>query len=227
MKPIIIAIDGFSSCGKSTLAKAIAKRLNYSYVDTGAMYRAVSLYILRKNLNWTTMSAVEINRLLDEVVITFQYNPELGYSETYLNKENVETEIRGKQVSEAVSEISQIKAIRDRMKQLQRIAGREKKVVMDGRDIGTNVFPEADLKLFMTADPEIRAKRRYDELIAKGQEPVFEEVLENIRLRDHNDTHRKENPLRKAVDAIEIDNSYLDEEEQLNLLQRIIAEKIN
>ena len=225
LKPIIIAIDGFSSCGKSTLAKALAKRLNYAYVDTGAMYRAVSLYILRKQLAWSELTEEELEKLLDEINITFRYNKETGNSETYLNNENVEEEIRGKEVSEAVSEISQLKAIRSRMISLQQKAGKDKKLVMDGRDIGTKVFPNAELKLFMTADPKIRAQRRFDELKAKGKEVSIEEVFDNLKLRDYNDTHRKENPLVKAKDAIVLDNSYLDQEEQLNWVIRVLDEK--
>jgi len=227
MQPIIIAIDGFSSCGKSTIAKALAKRLNYAYVDTGAMYRAVSLYILRLGIDWKALSEDQLEEVLDKIHISFEFNAVLGFSETYLNGENIEEEIRGKEVSTAVSEISQIKAIRKRMIQLQQKAGRSKKLVMDGRDIGTVVFPKAEVKLFMTAEPEIRAQRRFDELKAKGKELSIEEVMENLRLRDYNDTSRKENPLIQAADAIEIDNSYLSEQEQLDLVIKIIDEKLS
>lgn len=227
MQPIIIAIDGYSSCGKSTIAKALAKRLNYSYVDTGAMYRAVSLYILRLDLDWNELSEDQLEELLDKIHITFEFNAEMGISETYLNGENVEEEIRGKAVSTAVSEISQIKTIRRRMVQLQQKAGLSKKLVMDGRDIGTVVFPKAELKLFMTAQPEIRAQRRFDELKAKGKDVSLNEVMENLKLRDHNDTHRKENPLVKADDAIVIDNSFLSEEEQLNKVIQLVEERLN
>lgn len=223
-EPIIIAIDGYSSCGKSTLAKALAKRLGYIYMDTGAMYRSVSLYIIRHNVPIQDLTPREIREILNYIDIQFIWNEEEGISETYLNGENVEQEIRGKEVSEMVSEIAQIKTIRERMIELQRKAGLHKGLVMDGRDIGTKVFPKAELKIFMTADLEIRAKRRYDELLSKGTDVSLEEVKENIKTRDYNDTHRKENPLQKADDAIELDNSYLDQEEQLNLVIRLLEE---
>tara|TARA_R110000868_G_scaffold398606_1_gene671874 strand:- start:1117 stop:1806 length:690 start_codon:yes stop_codon:yes gene_type:complete len=224
-KPIIIAIDGYSSCGKSTIAKALAKRLNYVFVDTGAMYRAVSLYILRNKIDWENCSEQEIENILDEITITFEYNSESRQSDTYLNGENVEEEIRGKAVSEVVSEISQLKAIRKRMVGLQQKAGIKKGLVMDGRDIGTQVFPDAELKIFMTADPKIRAQRRFNELVSKGKSLTIEEIESNLTSRDYNDTHRKENPLRKAEDAIELDNSYLNQEEQLNWVLKVLQEK--
>ncbi|MFT6167517.1 MAG: cytidylate kinase [Vicingaceae bacterium] len=224
-QPIIIAIDGYSSCGKSTIAKALAKRLNYVFIDTGAMYRAVSLYILRNEIDWKGSSEQEIEKILDKITITFEYNAESQQSETYLNAENVEEEIRGKAVSEVVSEISQLKAIRKRMVSLQQKAGIKKGLVMDGRDIGTQVFPDAELKIFMTADPKIRAQRRFKELKSKGKPLTIEEIESNLTSRDYNDTHRKENPLRKADDAIELDNSYLDQEEQLNWVLKILQEK--
>ena len=223
--PIIIAIDGYSSCGKSTLAKALAKRLGYIYMDTGAMYRAVSLYIIRHNIPINDLKPKEIKEVLNYIDIQFIWNEKEGQSETYLNGENVEQEIRGKEVSEKVSEVAQIKTIRERMVELQRKAGLHKGLVMDGRDIGTKVFPNAELKLFMTADPDIRAKRRFDELIAKGQDVSLDEVKNNIKLRDYNDTNRKENPLTKANDAVELDNSFLDQEEQLDFVLRILAER--
>jgi len=224
-EPIIIAIDGYSSCGKSTLAKALAKRLGYVYMDTGAMYRAVSLYIIRHNVPVNDLKPKEINEVLNYIDIQFIWNEQEAQSETYMNGENVESEIRGKEVSEMVSEIAQVKTIRERMVELQRKAGLHKGLVMDGRDIGTKVFPQAEIKLFMTADEDIRAQRRYDELIAKGADVTFEEVKDNLKLRDYNDTHRKENPLIKAEDAIELDNSFLDEEEQLNFVMKLISEK--
>ncbi len=226
MQPIIIAIDGYSSCGKSTLAKALAKRLNYSYVDTGAMYRAVTLALLRSGEDWKNLSDKRIDHFLDNVHISFQFNSQLGFSETYLNGENVEEEIRGKEVSQLVSNISQLKVIRSRMVELQKKAGVDKALVMDGRDIGTVVFPTAELKLFMTADPEIRVQRRYDELLAKGKVVSREEVTENLKLRDYNDTHRKENPLKRAEDAVELDNSHLNQEEQLNNVIKLIEELV-
>jgi len=224
-QPIIIAIDGYSSCGKSTVAKALAKRLNYVFVDTGAMYRAVSLYILRNKIDWQNSSEKEIEKVLDDITITFEFNPDSEQSDTYLNGENVEEEIRGKAVSEVVSEISQIKSIRKRMVSLQQKAGAKKGLVMDGRDIGTQVFPNAELKIFMTADPKIRAQRRFNELKIKGKQSPIEEVEENLSTRDYNDTHRKENPLIKAPDAIELDNTYLNEEEQLNWVLKVLQEK--
>jgi cytidylate kinase len=224
-QPIIIAIDGYSSCGKSTIAKALAKRLNYVFVDTGAMYRAVSLYILRNNIDWQNSSDQEMESILDKITITFQPNAGTQNSDTLLNGENIEEEIRGKEVSEVVSQISQLRAIRKRMVSLQQKAGLKKGLVMDGRDIGTKVFPNAELKLFMTADPKIRAQRRFNELKSKGKESSIEEIEENLKIRDYNDTHREEHPLKKASDAIELDNSYLDQEEQLNWVIRLLDEK--
>lgn len=226
MKPIIIAIDGYSSCGKSTLAKALAKKLHYAYMDTGAMYRAVTLYILNNKIAVFELSESEINQLIDKINISFK-SDEDGNSITLLNGEEVEEEIRGKAVSDAVSEVAQIKAIRRRMVDLQQKAGAHKKIVMDGRDIGTKVFPNADFKIFMTADPKIRAQRRYDELKAKGQEVDFDEVFENLKMRDKNDTERKENPLVKAEDAFVLDNSHLNQEEQLQLIVDEIEKRFN
>ncbi|MFT4756564.1 MAG: cytidylate kinase [Vicingaceae bacterium] len=224
-KPIIIAIDGYSSCGKSTIARALAKRLNYVFVDTGAMYRGVSLYILRNYIDWQNSSEKEVEGILDKITITFEYNAETKNSDTILNDENVEEEIRGKEVSEVVSQISQLRAIRTRMVSLQQKAGLKKGLVMDGRDIGTKVFPKAELKLFMTADPKIRAQRRFNELKSKGKESSIEEIEENLKIRDYNDTHREEHPLKKAIDAIELDNSYLDKDEQLSWVIRLLNEK--
>ena len=224
-QPIIIAIDGYSSCGKSTIAKALAKRLNYVFVDTGAMYRAVSLYILRNKIDWQNSSDQEMESILNKITITFQPNSGTQNSDTLLNGENIEEEIRGKEVSEVVSQISQLRAIRKRMVSLQQKAGLKKGLVMDGRDIGTKVFPNAELKLFMTADPKIRAQRRFNELSSKGNESSIEEIEENLKIRDYNDTHREEHPLKKASDAIELDNSYLDQEEQLNWVIRLLGEK--
>lgn len=227
MDPIIIAIDGYSSCGKSTLAKSLAQKLGYVYMDTGAMYRAVSLYILRNNIPINDLQPKEIKEILNQIDIQFVWMEEKGSSETFLNGENVEREIRGKEVSEKVSEVAQIKTIRDRMIELQRKAGLHKGVVMDGRDIGTKVFPNAELKIFMTAEPEIRAERRFKELQLKGEEITLDEVKENIRHRDYNDTSRKENPLVKADDAIVLDNSHLTHEEQLNFVLELVTNQIN
>ena|SRR5690554_4766902 len=226
MEPIIIAIDGYSSCGKSTLAKALSKKLKYAYMDTGAMYRAVTLYILQNNIPIHNLDDSQINELMDKIHISFKRDAD-GNSITLLNNEVVEEEIRGKAVSEAVSEVAQIKAIRKRMVDLQRKAGEHKGIVMDGRDIGTKVFPDAEFKIFMTADLEIRAQRRYDELKAKGQKVDFREVCENLKMRDKNDTERKENPLVKADDAFVLDNSYLDQDSQLQLIMGEIEKRFN
>lgn len=222
---IIIAIDGFSSCGKSTLAKTLAKKLGIAYVDSGAMYRAVAHYFIENKVDWNNAKEKTIQEKLNEIDITFQYNQRTGEAHTFLNGRDVETEIRGTKVSEAVSEVSQLKIIRLEMKRLQQALGYKQNVVMDGRDIGTNVFPNAQLKLFLTAKPAIRAKRRFDELVSKGQKVSLEEVEENILKRDFNDTHRAENPLIKAADAIEIDNSFLNQEETLQLVLDLIEEK--
>ncbi len=224
-KPITIAIDGYSSCGKSTLAKALANRLNFAFVDTGAMYRAVCLYFLRSKLDWKKLSTSEIEAVLDKIAITFEYNSLKNSSDTFLNGENVEEEIRGKEVSQSVSELSQLKAIRSRMVGLQQKVENRSGLIMDGRDIGTKVFPNAELKLFMTADPAIRVQRRFNELKRSGKQVSLEEVSENLKSRDYNDTHREENPLRKAVDSIELDNSFLNQEEQLHLVLRILTEE--
>ena len=217
-KPIIIAIDGYSSCGKSTLAKALAKKLNYAYIDTGAMYRAVTLYLLRNNIDWENATNAQLENHLDSINITFKFNEALGFSETYLNGDNIEQEIRGKVVSDAVSEVAQLKVIRQRMVGLQQKSGKEKKLVMDGRDIGTKVFPDAELKIFMTAKPEIRAQRRFKELKGKGEPITIEEIRKNLEKRDHYDTHREENPLTQAEGAIILDNSNIDQEAQLKMV---------
>ena len=226
MKSITIAIDGFSSCGKSTLAKALAKELGFTYMDSGAMYRSVSLYIKRSKIPIDELSSKEVKEILDGVQIDFKWNRETMLSETFLNGENVENEIRGKEVSDTVSKIAQNKNIRAILVERQREMAKGRGVVMDGRDIGTKVFPKADVKLFMTAEPAIRAERRYSELKAKGDSITLEEVIENIRLRDYNDSTRKENPLRKADDAIEIDNSFIGQEEQLGMVLKMIHDKI-
>ncbi|MGE0638044.1 MAG: (d)CMP kinase [Bacteroidia bacterium] len=215
MNRITIAIDGYSSCGKSTLAKQLAKKLGYSYIDSGAMYRAVALWCLENNAieNGVPDNGKIISNL-DNIKIEFRFHPEIQSSQTYLNGRNIEKEIRGMAVSEIVSKISSIKEVRQKMVALQRQFGEDKGVVMDGRDIGSVVFPNAELKLFMTADPAIRAQRRYDELKAKGTEVSMEEIVENLRLRDYEDTTRKENPLIQAADAVVLDNSHLTPEQQ-------------
>ncbi len=217
-RPITIAIDGYSSCGKSTVAKAMAKRLGYAYVDSGAMYRAVALYALRNG--WANRDRVDrtaLNQSLDHIQIGFIHNPETGRADTYLNGENVEHEIRSMEVSSVVSHVSLIKEVRAKLRSMQQQMGRDGGVVMDGRDIGTAVFPDAELKIFMTASPEIRARRRFDELIGQGRQIALEDVFANLAERDHEDTHRAEDPLRQAEDAVVLDNSDLSPEEQLEL----------
>jgi cytidylate kinase len=227
MKKIIIAIDGFSSTGKSTIAKQVAKALNYIYVDTGAMYRAVTYFALENNFIGETVFDSEglINRL-DDINITFKFNTNLGFAEVYLNGKNIEGSIRTLKVSRYVSPIATLSEVRRKLVEQQQIMGKDKGIVMDGRDIGTVVFPEAELKLFMTASAETRAKRRYEELIDSGHNLTYEDVLENVTTRDHIDSTREDSPLVKAKDAIEIDNSDLTIDEQLkailNLSDQII-----
>ena len=225
-KKLIIAIDGYSSCGKSTFAKAIAKELTYIYIDSGAMYRAVTLYSIRRGFVGKGMLNTQgiINDLKD-IHIEFVYNADILEYETYLNSENVEREIRDIEVSAHVSSISQIAEVRARMVELQRQIGVLKGIVMDGRDIGTVVFPDADLKIFMTASVDIRAKRRFDELKNKGLNVDFEKIKSNIVARDITDENRDISPLRKADDAIVLDNSRMTVEEQMIWVRQII-EKI-
>jgi cytidylate kinase len=227
LKNIIIAIDGYSSCGKSTLAKQLASYLNFRYVDTGAMYRAVALFALKNNLidENAHVNVVDLIKRLDQIHIDFRYNPERKASDTFLNNENVETEIRGMRVSNIVSKISIIKQVRQAMIALQQNMGKDKAIVMDGRDIGTAVFPNAELKLFMTADPDIRVKRRLAELEAKGDKVSYDEVKQNLLSRDFDDVNRAENPLIQAKDAIIIDNSFLTKEEQFQQVL-LLLEKI-
>lgn len=227
-KKLIIAIDGYSSCGKSTFARAIAKDLNYIFIDSGAMYRAVTLYCMRREFIGNGKLNIEaIIRELKDIHIEFVYNPDIAEYETFLNSENVEKEIRGIEVSAYVSRISQIQEVRSRMVELQRQIGVFKGIVMDGRDIGTVVFPDADLKIFMTASVEIRAKRRYDELINKGVNVDFEEIRKNIIARDITDENRDISPLRRADDAIVLDNSRMTVEEQMVWVHQIIERKLN
>jgi len=228
MSNIVIAIDGYSSCGKSTLAKQIAKELNYIYIDTGAMYRAVTLFALQNDLlSENNFNKEVLIKLLPEINVSFSYNSELNCSETYLNSKNIEREIRGIGVSNHVSKIAQIKEVRSKLVEIQREIGKDKGLVMDGRDIGTVVFPNAELKIFMTADYKIRAKRRFDELQAKGDTTSFEEVLNNITSRDNDDTSRTENPLIQAKDAIVIDNSQITQNEQLKIALQYVSDKIS
>ncbi len=217
-----IAIDGYSSCGKSTLAKALAKELSYAYVDSGAMYRAVTHYFLRHDV--TLNSEVEVEAALEKIRIDFKYID--GKNTCILNDENVEIEIRSMRISNNVSEVAVIGKVRSKLVAIQREIAESKSIVMDGRDIGTVVFPDADIKFFITADKDIRTKRRYDELIANGKEVTMREVQQNLEHRDHIDTTREISPLRKADDAVEIDNTYLTRNEQLNLAIKYI-EKLN
>lgn len=210
-KNIVIAIDGYSSCGKSTLAKSLAKKLHYIYIDSGAMYRAVTLYFIRHNINLKDAEAVD--RALEDIHLNFHSRD--YQTHITLNDEDVSEEIRQMPVSELVSDVSTIRAVRKAMVRQQQRMGRSKNIVMDGRDIGTVVFPDADLKLFMTADPKIRAERRYKELQAKGDDVSLEEIFDNLAHRDFLDTTREESPLQRADDAIILDNTSITEEEQL------------
>ncbi len=213
MKKIIIAMDGHSSCGKSTMAKALAKKIGYTYIDTGAMYRAVTLYAMRKGyIGKDGINEEALQKDLPQIKISF--GNENGQQYTILNGENVERQIRGMEVSGNVSPISAIGFVREALVELQREMGRQGAVIMDGRDIGTTVFPNAELKIFVTASDEIRARRRFDELTQKGENPVYEEVLKNVRERDYIDSHRAVSPLRKADDAIVLDNSNLTFQQQ-------------
>lgn len=216
MKKITIAIDGFSSCGKSTMAKDLAKEIGYIYVDTGAMYRSVTLYALRYNLFNAdgTIREEELQTQMKDINISFQLNKETGRPDTYLNGENVENEIRTMEVSSHVSPIATLPFVRKALVEQQQRMGAEKGIVMDGRDIGTVVFPNAELKIFVTASAEVRAQRRYDELKAKGMEADFADILKNVQERDYIDSHRETSPLRKADDALELDNSQLTIAEQ-------------
>ncbi len=224
---INIAIDGYSSCGKSTLAKAMAKALGYIYVDTGAMYRAVTLFAIRNNLlPKEDQEGARLVEVLDQIEVRFQFNVEKQVSEIFLNGENVESEIRTMEVSGAVSPVSRLAPVRYKLVALQQAMGTEKGVVMDGRDIGTVVFPHAALKLFMTARPEVRAQRRFAELQAKGQTVSLEEVQTNLEERDYIDTHRKVSPLRQAQDAVVIDNSELTQEAQLQKALQLVKDRL-
>ena len=224
---IIIAIDGYSSCGKSTMAKAIAKKMGYRYIDSGAMYRAVTLFVQQHGLSLDDLASMtedQLEKMLDHIHISFHLNPETGLSEVYLNEINVEKKIRDLKVSDWVSPVSAIPAIRHRMVALQQSYGKIKGIVMDGRDIGTQVFPHAELKIFMTAKNETRAKRRFDEFSQKGFMVTMDEVIRNIEERDYTDTHRSESPLRKADDAIILDNSSISEQQQLDFAMNLIHE---
>ena len=210
MKKITIAIDGFSSCGKSTMAKDLAREIGYIYIDSGAMYRAVTLYSMENGI--FTAEGIDTEKLkkhINNIRISFQLNPETGRPDTYLNDINVEKKIRTMEVSSRVSPIAALDFVREAMVAQQQEMGKAKGIVMDGRDIGTTVFPDAELKIFVTASPEIRAQRRYDELKAKGEEAGFDEILENVKQRDYIDQNREVSPLRKADDALLLDNSHM------------------
>lgn len=227
MKKIIIAIDGFSSTGKSTLAKQLANHLGYVFVDTGAMYRAITWYAIQKK--YITLEGVNKELLIENVpsiLLYFEFNEQLGFAEMYLNNQNVEKEIRTIEVSNFVSKIAEISEVRAKLVEQQQEMGKNKGIVMDGRDIGTVVFPDAELKIFMTASAETRAQRRFDELSQKGDAVTYEEVLKNVQERDYIDTHREDSPLVIAEDAIEIDNSYLSREEQFQLVLELVEEII-
>lgn len=225
-KNIVIAVDGHSSCGKSTVAKEVAKAIGIAYIDTGAMYRAVTLAALRRGLVKSDgLNAEAIAALLPSITITFDFDKEKGRNTTFLNGENVEDEIRSMPVSQSVSAVSALPAVRMKLTEWQRQMGQTQSVIMDGRDIGTAVFPNADLKIFMTASPEVRAKRRFDEMVAKGQTPVYEEVLANVVERDRQDSTRALNPLRKADDAAVLDNSNMTRAEQYDFIINLLAER--
>jgi cytidylate kinase len=223
MSKITVAIDGYSSCGKSTLAKALAQKLHYNYIDTGAMYRAVTLYCLRNNI--IIDSTIDLPKLFSElknIQVSFAYNTLTKTSEVLLNNEHVEKEIRMMEVANHVSAVSSIKEVREKMVVLQRQMGKDKGVIMDGRDIGTHVFPDAELKLFMTADNAVRTQRRLDELSSKGEYHTFDDVRHNLEKRDHDDSTRKESPLIQAEDAIILDNTDISKEEQLEFVIKLI-----
>lgn len=228
MKKITIAIDGFSSTGKSTLAKQIAKELGYIYVDTGAMYRAVTYFAMRHNfVSENHLDAEALIKELPNITLQFHFNEEAGFAEMYLNEENIEIAIRTIEVSRLVSKVAEISEVRAKLVEQQQAMGKNKGIVMDGRDIGTVVFPDAELKLFMTASTETKAQRRFDELVEKGQHVTFEEVLQNVQERDYIDTHREDSPLVKADDAIEIDNSHMTKKEQFELVMEMVEAKLD
>ena len=224
MGKIIITIDGWSSCGKSTLAKQLAKELDYVYIDSGAMYRAITLYFLRNHVDWTKPKAVE--HALNEITLEFNYNPVSKQSDMYLNGENVEYVIRDLVIAEKVSEIAAVKAVRQFAVAQQQQMGKDKGIVMDGRDIGTVVFPKAELKIFMTADNAIRVERRFKELYEKNPNITLDEVKNNLEMRDYIDSHREVSPLKKADDAIVLDNSQLTIRQQLDVAMKWVKEKL-
>lgn len=227
MRKITIAIDGYSSCGKSTMAKDLAREIGYIYVDTGAMYRSVTLFAMRNNL-FNEDGSIKTNELksrMNEINISFKLNSETGRPDTYLNGDLVEKEIRSMDVSARVSKIAALPFVREALVAQQQAMGKEKGIIMDGRDIGTVVFPDAELKIFVTASAEVRAQRRYDELKAKGMPADFDDILKNVKERDYIDSHRETSPLRKADDALELDNSHMTIEEQKAWLMARYHEK--
>jgi cytidylate kinase len=220
---ITIAIDGFSSTGKSTLAKQLAQQLGYIYVDTGAMYRAVAFFAMQNQyISIDSFNKVELVNHLKNISLEFKFNNELGFAEMYLNGQNVEKEIRTIEVSAYVSKVAEVSEVRSKLVEQQQEMGKNKGIVMDGRDIGTVVFPDAELKIFMTASAATRAQRRFDELVQKGDAVTYEEVLKNVEERDYIDTHRKDSPLVMAEDAVEIDNSHLSREEQFQVVLDLV-----
>ncbi|MCF8322407.1 MAG: (d)CMP kinase [Flavobacterium sp.] len=221
---ITIAIDGFSSTGKSTLAKELAKYLGYVYVDTGAMYRAVALFAMQnKFISADFFDSQSLTQNLFSIKLAFKFNPAVGFAEMYLNGTNVETEIRTLEVSNYVSKVAEISEVRSKLVEQQQKMGKDKGIVMDGRDIGTVVFPDAELKIFMTASSRIRAERRFKELQKKGDTVTFEQVLQNVEERDYIDTHREDSPLIKANDAVEFDNSIISKEEQFQQVLKLVS----
>jgi cytidylate kinase len=222
MDKIIITIDGWSSCGKSTLAKQLARELHYVYIDSGAMYRAITLHFLRNHVDWTNPAAVE--HALGEIRLEFMTNHKNGQTEMWLNGENVEYVIRDLVIAEKVSEVAAIRAVREFAVSRQQEMGRKKGIVMDGRDIGTVVFPHAELKIFMTADEDVRVQRRFRELYEKNPNVTLEEVKHNLSMRDYIDSHREVSPLRKAEDAIVLDNSHVTMKEQLDIAKKWVKE---
>ncbi|MVT11481.1 (d)CMP kinase [Chitinophaga tropicalis] len=224
MKKIIITIDGYSSCGKSTLAKQLARELDYTYIDSGAMYRAITLYFIQNRIDWNNHD--EVREALDNIELEFEYNPITQASEMHLNGENVELMIREMLVAEKVSEVAAVKEVREFAVAQQQKMGEQKGIVMDGRDIGTTVFPDAELKIFMTADTAIRVERRFKELYARNKNISIHEVKENLELRDYIDTNREISPLRKAEDAIILDNSQLTPDDQLRLVMQWVEDAL-
>ncbi len=223
MKKIIITIDGWSSCGKSTLAKQLAKELGYIYIDSGAMYRAITLYFLRHHIDWTNNE--EVQKALENINLEFNYNSKSSQSEIFLNGESVEYMIRDLVIAENVSEVATIKAVRSFAVAAQQKMGKKKGIVMDGRDIGTTVFPAAELKIFMTADISVRVERRFKEMFEKNPNITIEEVKNNLEMRDYIDSNREVSPLRKADDAIVIDNTHISMEQQLKFALSLLEEK--